>query len=134
MTHSCYVLAVLWVLLLDACAFAPAGERNAEEARIEAVTSRTAGLEPQPSTARPLPNRPIELGEGTCAPRLGDKIVGTCIANRACRGYGERDENGELRCACFGLRGGCATSERCDLVKKTCVPVEEPAFGRLPAP
>ena len=106
-----------------------------DEKAVEATTSAPGGLVPLgPPDGRPAVNRPIELGSGTCAPRYTDTLVGTCINEQPCRGFGERDERGALYCACFGRQQGCGETERCDLEKKACVPAGEPPFKRAPTP
>ena len=130
MPRAACLSRVFLALFLVACVHVPGIGGKAQEVQVDAVTIKPVGLESLPATQRPFQNRPIELGEGSCAPRVGDKAVGTCIANHACRGYGERDDKGHLQCACFGLRSGCQSSERCDFIKKSCVPIDESPFGR----
>lgn len=124
--------------LLFACSMPQSGgttdAAREQERKIEATTAQPSGMVPIESTARPLPSRPLVLGEGNCAPRVGERVIGTCINNRPCRGYGERDARGQVQCACFGQAGGCDERSRCDLVKKECVPSGEPEYKRAPAP
>ena len=133
-----YRLAGLLLLcvVLSAAACASLGERGTggDERTVEATTTAPGGLVPLgPPDGRAMVNRPIELGSGDCAPRYTGTLVGTCINNQPCRGFGERDERGTLHCTCFARREGCAETERCDLQQKACVPLGEPPFKRTPA-
>ena len=127
---------LLLCVILGGAACATVDARNGartDERTVEATTSEPRGLVPLgPPDGSPVTNRPLELGAGNCAPRYTGTLVGTCINNQPCRGFGERDERGALHCACFAKRQGCAENERCDLEKKTCVPIDEPPFKRTP--
>ena len=129
---------LLLCVILSGAGCARLGVQDAsgqDERTVEATTSAPSGLVPLgPPDGQPLVNRPIEVGAGDCAPRYTNNLVGTCINNRPCRGFGERDERGALQCVCFAQRQGCAENERCDLERKACVPVGEPPFKRVPTP
>ncbi len=73
------------------------------------------------SRADPVPQREAVASKGDCAPRYRKAgAVGTCIADKPCRGFGVL-ENGRAVCACYATRGGCGVDERCDPRGAQCV-------------
>lgn len=67
---------------------------------------------------------------GDCAPEYKNGLHGACINNQPCRGIGVLDQQGKPACSCYGKAGGCGGEERCDAIKKACVPESEKGFGR----
>ena len=74
--------------------------------------------------ATPARKRPKVASKGDCAPRYANGMVGTCIDNKPCRGWGVKTERG-AECACFAKRGGCDAGYRCD-VRAACVKEDVP--------
>jgi len=83
--------------------------------------------------AASAPRVEIYYGEGSCAPRLPNGMLGTCINDKPCNGFGFRDEKGGWQCACFARQGGCGENEACSFRKRSCVPIDEADFLRPPA-
>jgi len=101
---------------------------NAKQA--EPVSRTPPILQPLPTPTRAVVARPPVPSEGDCAPHYAKGGRGTCINNQPCRGFGVSAENGNAVCSCFGRDGGCGDGQRCDPKKLTCVPENEPPFGR----
>lgn len=74
---------------------------------------------------------PRVSGRGACAPRYSTGQVGACIHNKPCRGFGVKNEAGQVYCTCYGQVGGCSERQRCDDRKLVCVPEDEPLQERL---
>lgn len=72
-----------------------------------------------------IPRPDISYGEGDCAPRFENGMRGTCINNQPCNGFGFKDANGKIQCACFDKVGGCETNMGCSLEQRRCVPLKQ---------
>lgn len=123
------------LLLITACLAVLSGscQRSGREAKkVDPISQTAPKLEPLPRTgavlasARPVPS------QGDCAPKYANGLHGTCINNQPCRGFGQIGADGQPVCACYAKAGGCNEGQRCDAVKKACVPEKEPGFGRIP--
>jgi hypothetical protein len=79
---------------------------------------------PIPEVAQ-LPRLDISYGEGDCGPRFANGMRGTCINGKPCNGFGFKDTNGNIQCACFDKVGGCEENTGCSLVRRRCVPLRE---------
>ena len=122
----------LAALSLVSCVCATSGRsaRTPEENRIEDVSS----VAPDPASLHQDPpgklvqRLPEVESVGDCAPqhKFMSESRSTCIEGRPCRGFGVQDESGRIFCTCYGEIGGCATGQRCDIRKLTCVPEDEP--------
>lgn len=104
----------------------------ADKEKVQPVSEQRPHLEPQSIPARVQPNEPPVASQGDCAPRYKNGLTGTCINNQACRGFGVLNEKKVAECSCYGIVGGCQAGQRCDAIRKTCVPEEEMPFERAP--
>lgn len=107
------------------------GKRE-QERQIEATSS--VPINPAALQRQPIPNAMKRLTRvesvGDCAPRYKIGGQGSCINNAPCRGFGVRDDAGNIVCTCYG-GPGCAEGQRCDERKLTCVPEDEPLQDRM---
>lgn len=105
-----------------------------EERRVEATSS--VPVDPAALQHADIPNAVKRLprveNDGDCAPHYKIGGMGTCINHQPCRGFGVRDETGNIVCTCYGAPG-CAEGQRCDDRKLTCVPEDEPLQDRVGA-
>lgn len=72
-----------------------------------------------------LPRLDISYGEGDCAPRFENGMRGTCINGKPCNGFGFKDADGRIQCACFEKLGGCEANQGCSLQRRACVAQRE---------
>lgn len=100
--------------------------------RIEDVSSVTPRADALRQEPKAVPVQRLQRVEsvGDCAPCYKTGGQGSCINNQACRGFGVKDQTGKILCTCYGEVGGCSEGQRCDDRKMTCVPEDEPSFGR----
>ncbi len=120
-------LAFIVAVALSASACSPAGQRGKDHPVVSPV--QIAPGSPLEPVVQP---RPVELyyGEGDCAPTFANGMRGTCINNKPCNGFGVKDEKGEMKCDCFGVRGGCGEDLVCSVIRRTCVALSK--AERLP--
>jgi hypothetical protein len=101
-----------------------------DQKKVDPVSETAPKFEPMPQSAPVvLSARPV-ASVGDCGPRYSNGLRGACINAKPCRGIGVLDEKGNAACACYARAGGCSEKERCDAIKKACVPENEPGFGR----
>lgn len=131
------IVAMILVASIASCSTSSVISRDThvKDRRIEDVSS----VRPNPDALR-QEDKPVAIKQlprvesiGDCAPRYKVGGSGSCINNQPCRGFGVRDDTGKILCSCYGEIGGCSEGQRCDGRKLTCVPEDEPAFGRTPA-
>jgi hypothetical protein len=96
--------------------------------QVNPISESAPKFEPMPRTAPVIKQATLVASVGECAPKYANGLHGSCVNNQACRGIGVLDEKGAVVCSCFG-RAACGEKERCDAVKKACVPENEPGFG-----
>ena len=72
-----------------------------------------------------LPKLDISYGEGDCAPQYENGTRGTCINGKPCNGFGFKDADGKIQCACFEKIGGCEVNQGCSLQRRACVAQRE---------
>ena len=125
------------LLLAVGCAIAvgcSAKQQSAsdDQNKVNPVSETAPKLEPMPKTAPVVLSSKFVASVGDCGPRYENGLRGACINNQPCRGIGVLDNAGKAACACYARAGGCNVSERCDAIKKACVPEKEPGFGRAP--
>ena len=80
--------------------------------------------------AVPIPRLPPVASQGGCEPRYRNGMVGSCINDKPCRGFGVREEDGSAQCICYIRRGGCNENERCSPEEGQCVADDESEFNR----
>lgn len=119
------------------CALAagcPAKQQSArdDQKQVNPVSETAPKLEPMPQTAPATQSSKFVASVGDCGPKYANGLRGACINNRPCRGIGILDNAGKAVCACYARVGGCSEKERCDAIKKACVPETQPGFGRAP--
>jgi hypothetical protein len=125
------------LLLAAACATVAGCKPKQQSARndqtqVNPVSETQPKFEPLPPTAPVTLSSRFAPSIGDCGPKYANGLRGACINNQPCRGIGIYDSAGKAVCACYARVGGCSESERCDAIKKTCVPEKEPGFGRAP--
>jgi len=76
---------------------------------------------PFSSIATPVRDYPRVASSGRCSPLYKNGTRGNCIAGRACRGYGIRNDENEVLCMCYLTHGGCDAKSRCDDRAHACV-------------
>ena len=103
-----------------------------DKEKVQPVSEQRPRLEPQSIPARVLVNAHSVASQGDCAPNYKNGLTGSCINNQACRGFGVLNEKKQAECSCYGIAGGCQTGQRCDTIRKSCVPEEETPFERAP--
>jgi hypothetical protein len=108
----------------------PKGPGSEAGKNVESISGTAPKLERLPATTPIFVARPPVASEGDCAPSYANGLVGTCVDNKPCRGFGVRSARGAAVCACYARDGGCDPGSRCDAVKKTCVPAQEAPWGR----
>jgi hypothetical protein len=115
---------------------APEGARDPSGRPIEAVSSVPPDPKAlqQPGEAKAVLRLPRVESVGDCAPRYKTGQTGTCVNGQPCRGFGVRDEAGQVFCTCYGQVGGCAVDQRCDERKLVCVPEDEPPLDLTRVP
>ena len=72
-----------------------------------------------------LPKLDISYGEGDCAPQYENGTRGTCINGKPCNGFGFKDADGKIQCACFEKVGCCEVNQGCSLKRRACVAQRE---------
>lgn len=125
------VLLITGSIVVAGCARGRQSARD-DEKKVDPVSQTAPKLEPMPRTAPVIAQTTPVPSRGDCAPKYANGLVGTCINNEPCRGFGVLAANGKAVCACYAKAGGCGQDERCDAIKKACVPEKEPGFGRAP--
>jgi hypothetical protein len=103
-----------------------------DQKKPEPVSETAPRFEPMRRTAPVVTSTEPVASVGDCAPKYANGLHGSCINNQPCRGFGALDEKGKAVCSCYAKAGGCGERERCDAIKKACVPEKEPGFGRAP--
>ena len=126
------LLLVAGCTLVVGCSSRQQSARD-DQKKVEPVSQTAPKFEPMQRTASVVPARRQVPSSGDCAPKYANGLSGTCINNKPCRGLGVLAEDGKTAvCACYATAGGCNQEQRCDAIKKACVPEKEPGFGRLP--
>src|SRR5262249_9817319 len=128
---------LMGLLLTGVCVMAAGCGPKQQSARddqkqVNPVSETEPKFEPLPRTAPVTLSSRFAPSVGECGPKYKNGLQGACINNQPCRGIGIYDSAGKAVCACYARVGGCSEKERCDAIKKTCVPEEEPGFGRAP--
>lgn len=126
------LLVVATCMLVVGC---PSRRQSAsdDQKKVEPVSQTAPKFEPMRPTVPAIPARRQVASSGDCAPKYANGLSGTCINNKPCRGFGFLAEDGKTAvCACYATASGCNQDQRCDAIKKACVPEKEPGFGRLP--
>jgi hypothetical protein len=120
-------------LLLPGCNSGRQSARD-DQKKVEPVSETAPKFEPlRPEAPAVVARKPVP-SSGDCAPKYANGLTGSCINNQPCRGFGVLAEDGKTAvCACYARAGGCNKDERCDVIRKACVPEKEPGFGRLPS-
>jgi hypothetical protein len=103
-----------------------------DKEKVQPVSEQAPRLEPHSLPVSVLVNAPAVASKGDCAPRYKNGLIGSCINNRACRGFGILNDKRQAECSCYGIAGGCQAGQRCDTIRKSCVPEEELPFERAP--
>lgn len=96
--------------------------------QVDPISETAPKFEPMPRTAPVVAQATLVASVGECAPKYANGLHGSCVNNQACRGIGVLNEKGQVVCSCFG-KAACGEKERCDAIKKSCVPENEPGFG-----
>lgn len=128
------LLPIMLLLTIIACASGDEYQAAAAERAALASQPRPAEpgrFEPTPQP-RPLAPARFEYGEGNCGPQFDDGTRGTCIAGKPCNGFGFRNAQGSLVCACFEVAGGCPLTQACSIRRRACVARDEIDVQRLP--
>jgi len=126
--HLLLLVSLSVIGLSSGCNRQTSGARD--QRRVDPVSQTPPQFQPLPPQVDAVARATPVPSQGDCAPKYANGLVGTCINNQACRGFGILDQSGRAACACFARAGGCNADERCDAVKKACVPDREPRFGR----
>jgi len=82
------------------------------------------------SPAVPIRRLPPVASKGGCEPHYRNGMVGSCINDKPCRGFGVREQDGSAQCICYIRRGGCNEDERCSPEEGQCVADDESEFNR----
>jgi hypothetical protein len=110
------------------------GMPKAEKPKEPAGMSSVSAVEPKAgapvTSATAFENRPLAASKGECGPRYANGERGTCVNNRPCRGFAMTEKSGAIVCRCWAKEGGCGETERCDGVRKECVPEKSASWGR----
>ena len=101
-----------------------------DQKKVDPVSETAPKFESMPRTAPVVARAEPVASVGDCAPKYQNGLHGACINDQPCRGIGVLDDKGKAVCSCYGKAGGCGESDRCDAIKKACVPEKEPGFGR----
>ena len=104
--------------------------QNSDQKKVSPISETPPKFEPLPREAPVIPPPKTIASVGDCAPKYANGLHGACVNNQPCRGIAVLDEVGKPACGCYAKAGGCSAKERCDAIKKACVPEEEPGFGR----
>jgi hypothetical protein len=116
------VVALALALLLAGCA---ARDFQGSEIAPPPAADRPAGAgRPtfvEAPAGRAAPRIELDYGSGDCAPVLRDGTRGTCIDNRPCNGFGFKDPQGRIVCACYEVSGGCPADSVCSIRRRACV-------------
>ena len=75
--------------------------------------------------AAPVKDFPRIASKGGCEPTYRNGNKGACVADKPCRGYGVRNDQGQDMCECYLAKTGCDAKSRCDLPDHACVPDDE---------
>ncbi len=126
--HGALLIVALMGGLLAGCNQQRTVSRDPQ--KVDPVSQTAPHIEPLGPPVAVLAQATPVPSQGDCAPKYANGLVGTCINGQACRGFGILDASGRAACACYAKAGGCTAGERCDAVKKGCVPESEPRFGR----
>ena len=126
------VLLLAGCFLMTGCSRQERQSARDDQQKVEPVSATAPKFEPLPRTAPVVARATPVPSRGDCAPKYANGLQGTCINNQPCRGFGIMGEKGRAVCSCFAKAGGCSQDERCDAIKKACVPEKEPGFGRAP--
>jgi hypothetical protein len=124
-----------YLMLVAGCASILSCSRHQsprDQKQVDPISQTAPQFKPIPRPAL-LPRATLVASSGDCAPKYANGWVGSCINNQPCRGFGVLGENGKAECACFARTGGCGPGDRCDWMKKACVPEKTPGFGRAPS-
>ena len=103
-----------------------------DKGKVQPVSEQAPCVEPHSPPASVVVNAPAVASKGDCAPRYKNGLTGACINNQACRGFGVLNQKRQAECSCYGIVGGCQAQQRCDTIRKSCVPEEELPFERTP--
>jgi hypothetical protein len=96
-----------------------------DKQKVQPVSEQAPRFEPHSIPTTVVANAPAVASHGDCAPRYKNGLTGSCINNQACRGFGTLNEKQQAECSCYGIAGGCRVGQRCDTIRKSCVPEEE---------
>lgn len=101
----------------------PAGDASADMGlpQAKSTSDNPPPTRPFSSVATPVRDFPRVASSGRCAPRYKNGTLGSCIANKPCRGYGIRNDENEVLCMCYLTHGGCDAKSRCDDRAHACV-------------
>jgi hypothetical protein len=126
-----YLLASL--VMVAACGIAAGCARHQgagqDEKKVEPVSETAPKFEPMRRDVPVVANAKPAPSVGDCAPKYANGLHGSCINNQPCRGIGVLDDQNNASCSCYAKAGGCNEGQRCDAIKKACVPENEPGFG-----
>jgi hypothetical protein len=123
-TRNMYIVVALIVIVL-AIGLATVGRSLFSQSNSVDYPSVSSAPLPSAAPFSPVPLlTPVVLyyGEGNCAPRFANGMRGTCINNQPCNGFGMKDANGSLSCACYEVKGGCPNGFICSAIERRCVP------------
>lgn len=109
----------------------PPAVRNNKDAQLQPVATTQPKLKPL-QVGRPLINRPHVPSKGDCAPKYPNGLIGSCINDKPCRGFGELLDDGRVLCLCYASPE-CREGYRCDAMVKHCVPEATPSLARSPS-
>lgn len=125
-----YAIAVVLLIILAGMQSGCSRRRSADKEKIQSTTDGVPHLELQSLPKNVEVNRPPVASKGECAPRFKNGLIGSCINDEPCRGFGVLNDQHQAECSCYGLVGGCKEGQRCDAMRKSCVPEEELPFER----
>jgi hypothetical protein len=84
--------------------------------------SQRAKVSPWPTPVR----FEVVPSKGTCAPKADNlTIFGSCCNDKPCIGQCVKLEDGQIGCACFGVKGGCPEGLVCSKIRRGCVTLLE---------
>jgi len=124
------IFAIVALALLAACGHQvaslpnepPASDRDIAEHHAMLAGGRK--MEPTPSE-----RFDIAVVGGTCAPKVTAKFAVTaCVDEKPCNGHGLRIAGGDVVCACYEVRGGCASGTFCNRRSRTCMKLPEDPY------
>ncbi len=130
-TRAVAIVAIVAIALLAACTHQVASLANEPPASDRQIAERQAtlsgaGRKMEPTSAERFD---IAVVGGSCAPKVTAKFAVTaCVAEKPCNGHGLRIASGEVVCACYEVRGGCADGTFCNRRSRTCMKLPEDPY------